>query len=176
MKEATAPCKLISGQFHVLAAQIVQVTALHVAAGGVECRMGTFGMLLPEGVPKKKMKSIGWPHINRIVHRDGGRRRQDTTFTGVRARASQDMPGRCRESGSEGHCSSMDTERNAPVVRFLDECFLHPAFFPPGAFELKLEVLFRISFGVETTFKTDDTKISTSSHEIRSIAFSYPTR
>ena len=115
--------------------------------------MGTFGMLLPEGVPKKKMKSIGWPHINRIVHRDGGRRRQDTTFTSVRARASQDMPGRCRESGSEGHCSSMDTERNAPVVRFLDECFLHPAFFPPGAFELKLEVPFRISFGLRQPSK-----------------------
>lgn len=55
----------------------------------------------------------------------------------------------------------MDTVRNA-VVRFLESKnagkFLHP-----GAFELKLEVPFWISFGVETTLQTDDTKISTSS-------------
>ena len=47
----------------------------------------------------------------------------------------------------------------------------------PGFFELMLnEVPFWRSFGVEITFKTDDTKNSTSSHEIRSIAFSYPTQ
>ena len=43
---------------------------------------------------------------------------------------------------------------------------------------LNLEVRSPMGYvGVETTFKTDDTKISTSSHEVmRFIAFSYPTQ
>ena len=56
------------------------------------------------------MKSFGWPRINRIIHRDGGRRRQDAASASIGASASQDMPGGCPESGSEGHWSSMDTE------------------------------------------------------------------